>query len=83
MGLWRRGLLDSDIEDEAVARCDLVEQPVREAPEFRVLGHVLDRVEAGSLLFPLGRVLAGSVDLELEKLALALVEPRSETSHLI
>lgn len=83
MGDRCRGLLEPDIEDKAVARCDLVKQPVREAPELRVLGHVLDRVEAGSLLFPLGRVLAGSVDLELEKLALALLEPRSETSHLI
>ena len=46
------GLLDPDIENEAIERCDLVEQPVSEPSELYISGHVRGGVEAGPLLFP-------------------------------
>jgi hypothetical protein len=79
---WCRGFLDPNVEDEAAEVFDLVEQPIREVPQFTISGHVVDGEEAGSLLFPYSGVLTRPLDLELEELALALKESRPEPAYL-
>ncbi len=77
----RRGLPDPDIEHEAAKPLDLVEQAVREPAKLGIPGHVRDRVEAGPLFLPQGGVFPRPLDLEGEKLALALEEPGPKTAH--
>lgn len=78
-----RGLPDPDVEHEAVERLQLVEQPTCQPRQPGVSGDVGHGVEAGALLLPQGGVLPGTLDLEPEKFALALVEPSPEPSHFL
>lgn len=63
MGIWQLGLPNSNIEDKAAEISDVVEQAICEMPEFLVPVDILDCIKAGPLLFPLGRMFPGPLDL--------------------
>ena len=74
-------LPDTEIENASAQVLDLIQQTERRLPQLRVLRHVPDRVEARAFLLPDGRVLSRALDLEVQEIALALVEPRSEAPY--
>ena len=75
-----QGLSYSNVEYETAELLDLVEQPFREFSEFGIPGHIVDGIQASTLLLPQSRGYPGLINLKLKKLALTLEEPCPEAA---
>jgi hypothetical protein len=73
--------LEADVKDHSSITLDAVHQAEGRVTQLTVLDDVFRGVERGPLLLPLVGGNPVAVDLELEEVALELVEPGRKRAH--